>query len=659
MSPRYESGRLDNETATPLEPQGDFKYTDADAFARHVADLAPVFVAPPGGSGEFARPAGWQHSAPDHNDTVLRSWRPGWAICAVTGDQLAVVDVDPRNGGDTAKVRQLLDGLGVRVFAEVATPGGGRHFYVAGHPDLMTCHDLTEWPGVDVQSHGANVYLPGTVRAKYPGKRYTVTYDNLPALGDGGDPEGAEALAYWVGEHRAAAMPEPFAVSPPWNGAPHDDRQAAYLSAVLEGQADEVTRAGVGNRNTTVYTAALKCGSYIAGAGLDERTVTDTLLGACIANGLAQDDGEPAVLSTIRSGIRNGKRQPRAVPPDRNTVTLLDTGMCVDVDTGEVVDRPDAEVLSKTRDRFPRLDLAALLKADRPAREWVVDGLIPAGASVALVAPAGQGKSLLLLAMMLGIARGDATFAALTIAPRRVLLVDMENTEDDLADRIRALGVTDENVHELFNLVPIHLPPLPPLDTPQGAQDLAAILDAYDVRAGDVVVLDSLQRVIAGAENDSDTMRAFYRHTAVMLKRRGVTVVRTDNTGKDTDKGARGTSGKRDDVDVELILKADAQKVGRLYLKPGKVRLPGIRSLIVQQEVDHDGLLTYSTTGDPFRAAVAEAVAVLDDLGLPDQLAQRPGSEAIKRAGHKVSREVLRTAIGQRQRRATTLPRTP
>jgi hypothetical protein len=70
-------------------------------------------------------------------------------------------------------------------------------------------------------------------------------------------------------------------------------------------------------------------------------------------------------------------------------------------------------------------------------------------------------------------------------------------------------------------------------------------------------VLDSFQRVTSGPENDSDTIRAYYLHTGIRLKRRGITVIRTDNTGKDINAGARGSSGKRDDLDVELILTPD------------------------------------------------------------------------------------------------------
>ncbi|MEJ7756905.1 MAG: hypothetical protein WKF83_11840 [Nocardioidaceae bacterium] len=76
------------------------------------------------------------------------------------------------------------------------------------------------------------------------------------------------------------------------------------------------------------------------------------------------------------------------------------------------------------------------------------------------------------------------------------------------------------------------LPPPTPLDTAGGGLDLLALCGVYGIDSGDVIVLDSLQRVTSGPENDADTARALDRHTGQPLKRRGVAVVRSDNLGK-------------------------------------------------------------------------------------------------------------------------------
>jgi hypothetical protein len=255
--------------------------------------------------------------------------------------------------------------------------------------------------------------------------------------------------------------------------------------------------------------------------------------------------------------------------------------------------RPPADPSTATLERFARLDLGPLLRDDRPEREWLIHGLIPCGAAVSLVAPAGNKKSLFLLAASIAVARGDGAFAGIRITKRRVLYIDMENTEDDLSERLRDLDVHPEDLGRLDNLIVLHLPPLAPLDTSRGAQDLAAIVNAYGLQAGDVVVLDSFQRVTQGPENDSDTTRAYYLHTGMGLKRRGLTVIRTDNTGHAETGRARGSSGKKDDVDIELVLTKinDA----RFEIKPGKVRISGIESLTVDLLTDEETAAFAST----------------------------------------------------------------
>ena len=307
----------------------------------------------------------------------------------------------------------------------------------------------------------------------------------------------------------------------------------------------------------------------------------------------------------------------------------------------------DGEVV---RGRFPRLDLAALLRGERHDRSWIVHGLIPEGCCVSLVAPPGSGKSLVGLDLGVRVATGHSHFANLTIPrKRRVLLVDMENTEDDLRERLHDLGVKPTD--DLNNLVFLHLPPLPPLDWPVGGAELAAILDAYAVVQGDLVILDSTQRVTAGKEDASDTFRALYNHTGLMLKQRGVAVLRTDNTGKDRGRGARGSSGKADDVDAELLVvsePADAKR-GLLRIVPGKVRFPGINPLTLHRVVDDDGMVRHTTEGDTYRAEVTAAALALDRFHVPLEAGERPALEALRKGGVGVTRAVLRQAIKERR----------
>jgi hypothetical protein len=321
---------------------------DADAaqFLRHLLDLdAPLWVAKKGyDKAEIIRPVGWQKITCTGNRERLETYdeldRP--FVCVNTGIPFAVFDSDTKNGGDPEKVRALLtDELRVRIYAEVDTPSDGKHFYIEGHPDLPTVHSkadnpkLPDFPGLDIQSHGANIFAPGTLRPKYGFTPYTVVFDELDQIAhtepvcDDDDTEGTGALVNWVADMLAKSVKTKARKTSggarewewdpcePWDGTPPDKRQSAYLHAALTGEADKVAKTAKGGRNDAIFEAALKLGSYVAGAGLGEKTVIAALEQAAETNGYTAEDGELATNASIRSGLRSGKKNPRAVPPPK------------------------------------------------------------------------------------------------------------------------------------------------------------------------------------------------------------------------------------------------------------------------------------------------------------------------------------------------------
>lgn len=180
--------------------------TDPLAFARRlVAAGVPVFAAPPGGTVDgYQLPTGWQGIRADPKR--LDVWRPGWALAAVCGHGLDVVDVDPRNGGDEALAGLLAAGILPRAYAIVTTPRGGKHIYVASLGVGKTKRD-----GIDLQAGtgvvGPNgktdrgfVWLPPTARH---GGTYEVLDDSLDTYGQD-DASGARLLA-WFREARPAS----------------------------------------------------------------------------------------------------------------------------------------------------------------------------------------------------------------------------------------------------------------------------------------------------------------------------------------------------------------------------------------------------------------------------------------------------------------------
>jgi len=301
--------------------------------------------------------------------------------------------------------------------------------------------------------------------------------------------------------------------------------------------------------------------------------------------------------------------------------------------------------------RYTPLNLAELLDPERPEREWLWDGVIPAGTQVALVAPAGVGKSFLAQSLAFALARGEKTFAGIPLAEgHRVLYIDRENTEDDLRGRLFALGY--EASDGLGNIVylPSYSAQLPMLDTREGGRELASILDAFQIGVHDLVVLDSFQRITEGPENDADTLRNYVRCTGEMLKARRVTVIRLDNTGKDVEKGARGSSGKRDDVDIQYVMTqasgGDADEK-RFTLRPDKSRLGDLRSLMVTQRLDVDGRVTWSTGDDPLRGWIRDCQQAMEMWGLTPGVSVLKARDTAKEHGRKFSNEVLRKAVSE------------
>lgn len=134
------------------------------------------------------------------------------------------------------------------------------------------------------------------------------------------------------------------------------------------------------------------------------------------------------------------------------------------------------------------------------------------------------------------------------------------------------------------------------------------------------------------------------------------TVLRLDNTGKDTTKGSRGTSSKRDDVDVELVMVRDADDPHKFHIEVTKGRLGDFATRIVLTRDPDAPTITWSTGGDPFRSYVNECKAYLDQIGVAYDAGERPAYDAVRAAGRKFTRQVVRTAVKERRGRSPLPP---
>lgn len=245
----------------------------------------------------------------------------------------------------------------------------------------------------------------------------------------------------------------------------------------------------------------------------------------------------------------------------------------------EVVQLP-APVTPEDRDRAQALEalggrtpIKATLDGTVPELEWWVEGVVPRGRLVSIVAEAKVGKSLFVLDFACSLATGRPFFRE-NYGPIKVLYLDYEMTRVDFHSRLVDLGYDeDEATKQLLedHLDYLQFPLLDPLDTDTGGRGLR-----YVVEEGkhDLIIVDTLAAAVEGPENESDTYRAARQYTWTPLKAMGKTVVRIDHLGKDKSRGARGSSMKRDDVDLVWELsRLSGNGADRLLLKNTYSRL--------------------------------------------------------------------------------------
>lgn len=302
-----------------------------------------------------------------------------------------------------------------------------------------------------------------------------------------------------------------------------------------------------------------------------------------------------------------------------------------------VVALPDVVDLAEL---YPPLDWHAVWRDTPIGPEWLVEPLLERGRLYSLFSPAKVGKSLLMLEVTAALAAGRPVLGSPAGPPVRTLYVDCENSTADLRERLDAYGYGPA---DLEHLIYLSFPSLPALDSMRGGQHLTAVTEHHGV---DLVVIDTVSRVIGGKENDADTFHALYRYALAPLKARGVTVVRLDHAGKDAERGQRGSSSKESDVDVAWkMTRASANTftldrvVSRTMHGPERLTLvrrlsPLRHELSGQSDVDAD---------------VSALAARLDGLGIPPEAGRDACRRALTTAGVRCSTAALAAAVRHRR----------
>jgi hypothetical protein len=293
--------------------------------------------------------------------------------------------------------------------------------------------------------------------------------------------------------------------------------------------------------------------------------------------------------------------------------------------------------------RLTRIDWSTFWTREPRIEEWGAWPLLPVGRAVSLFAPAKAGKSTIILSIVAAAVTGGRIFGQPNPSqPRRTLYLDFEMTEDDLHERLVEMGYGPQFDLSLLDYVP--LPSLPPLDTAAGAKEL---FEAVGDFGSEQVIIDTFGRATEGEENSNDTVRAFYRHTGLPLKEKGIGYVRTDHAGKEMERGQRGASGKNDDVD--LVWSLERTEKGAV-LKRTHARIGwGPSAVPLERNESDEGVVTWRMADTSWPKGTAECAQRMAELGLPLDISR----DKARAAGVKGKNDIIGAALRWRLAEAT------
>jgi hypothetical protein len=273
------------------------------------------------------------------------------------------------------------------------------------------------------------------------------------------------------------------------------------------------------------------------------------------------------------------------------------------------------------------LDLLALRDMDFNY-DWLVERFWPIDAHMHIFAAPKTGKSLLMLWIAANLALGRDPFTWEPIKRYRVSYVDNEMTWKDLQERLNDMGLAFDELAGW--LLYYSYPVLAPMDTQTGGIETLEMMRAYD---SNVLIIDTLSRVVKGEENSNDTYRNFYNHTGRLLKANAVAMSRLDHAGHDPHK-SRGASAKADDVDLVFGLerRSGADESAGYRLNRTHARMSGI-SETIELALTDEPVSIKSTHVRLWSEPAIRKAKELEALGAPLNMSQRDAIKLLRDAG--------------------------
>lgn len=494
-----------------------------------VFPCSPNSKKPTGGSDGFK-------SATTDPEQITRWWteNPQFNIgCAPDASgQLCVVDVDPPLGENTLASLELEHGMLPATF-EVRTPRGGRHIWFRGQLP-STVQRLG--PKLDTRGIGGYVLLPPstTEDGSYANRMYGV-----------GEVRGNDFIAVlpsWITEVVSAITTRHSTAEP-----------------VEEDTIENVARA------RTLLAEFVRTGDVaIEGRGGDARTYR--LCTEVLDLGLSPERAFELI---------SAEWNPHCIPPwdeEELAVKVRNASEYAQNDPGAWAVAPAAEVFSPSLLAEARVDAENAPHAPRsrfyprdeteqdtrPAPRWLIPGVLPAEGTVMLFGPPGEFKSFIALDMALSLAAGRQAYGSRPEAPVPTVYFAGEGARG--IERLRRPAW--RLAHQIEGPLPFYtVDTVPLVARPEEFLQAIEAIENRAVRPG-LVVIDTTARSMAGMNENDAKDAGLFVEAADMLKRAlNCTVLVVHHTGKDRDRGARGSNAFLGGFDAAL--EAEANKVSK------------------------------------------------------------------------------------------------
>jgi len=548
-----------------------------------------------------------------------------------------------------------------------ATGGGGMHFLFAAETHVRNGKVA---PGVDVRGDGGQIVVAPTLHPS--GQPYTWIEGHAPW-----EHELADAPDWLIELVTEAERPEPKRVAIPvgqqsgpiavekgpadilrehWNWQDRLGREGWTFSHT-QGNDEHWTRPGKTVREGVSAVLHTDTGVLVVFS-------TDASVHPLRAIGSLNPDGSVSLTpfhffaatahggdtSAAASAIRrkhNAEQQATSPLAGNQAVTAPTGPRIIDPDDDE--DETPAEV----DDDLGLIDWNEAFGNHAPEVP-IIDGLIYPGRWTAIVAPAKAGKSTWALHVAHRLARGIDPWDAsklLPDGPVAILYLDAEMGRLDTVGRLAAIGLT---ASDLDNLAYTDLPHK--FDQIETAMWLHR---ACNLIQPTVVILDGINGFVTGAEKDDTPWRSLYEFAIAPLKRAGIAVISTDNTGKDEQLGARGSTVKTDKADAIFTMRAgrDEYMNHTTSITRKHARTTSFTdSLLLRVNGIGTGKVEYVMPGaapaTPMivtRDDILRVCRTLNGLGVPDTASLAEATKELRMEGFSIRSSLIQAAVEYRR----------